>query len=218
MNQICTFLSKWGFPLLVGAIYWIFDSSIDFFNPGEGPKSWLESVFPPIFSVSTLLRGVMAGICLFGAKQFEKIMSQLHRLEEQMYLNEYAVEHTKAFALLWTNDKGKIVKVNDYAADRLGYTKEELLHRTVFDITAECDFNVWTTMTSKLKKQGNLTYLIKQRRKDGKVIDAVMYLQYLKINNDQYQFAFICDAFYSPVPGSKLENLAIPSLSQLKTA
>lgn len=204
----------------MGIIYWLFDTTVDFINPTSGKQTFLEILLPTWFGVECIFRSSMAVVCMFGTKFLERTLHRVHKLEQQLFLNEFAVEHTKAFAMLWSNAEGRIIKVNEYAADRLGYSKAELLKKTVFDITVGHDTKVWEQLLTKLKKDGNLTYAAQQRKKDGTLIDAVVYLQYLKIKADQYQFAFVCDAFHCPVPSHCPEKSAcgrpsIPSLAQV---
>lgn len=200
MNRFWKLLSTWGFPLCIGVAYWLFDASVHFLNPMQTNDLGFWSVlFPALNSVETIFRLVMTFVCVIGARYFESIMGRVERLEQQLFLNEFAVEHTKAFALIWTNGEGRIIKVNQYAADRLGYTKNELLSLSVFDLTPEHTTAKWEALLAKLKKQGNVAYATKQRKKDGTFVDAIVYLQYLKVKTDQYQFAFVCDAFYCPV-------------------
>lgn len=216
MNRFWKFISSWGFPLLIGGVYWAFDAFVDYINPAFAKPSFAQSLFPAVMSVEMLFRGSMAVISVFGAKYLEGVMQRVRRLEQQLFLNEFAVEHTKAFAMLWTNAAGKIIKVNQYAADRLGYTKNELLAKSLFEITVGHTPDVWSKLLNKLKKEGTLTYLAKQRRKDGTTIDAVMYLQYLKVKTDQYHFAFVCDAFHCPASGGAHPPCGMPASPTLE--
>lgn len=198
MNRFWKFISKWGFPLVIGGVYWLFDTTVDYVSHTVVAPSFGEALFPVLFSVEGLFRIMMTLFSVIGAKFFEVTMERVDKLEKQLFLNEFAVENTKAFAMLWTDETGKIIKVNQHAAQRLGYTKAELMAKSLFDITVGHTQEVWNLLLSKLKKQGNITYYARQRRKDGTEIDAAMFLQYLKVKSDQYQFAFVCDAFHCP--------------------
>ncbi len=218
MNRFWKFISKWGFPLAIGGAYWLFDTAVDYINPAVKAPSLREALLPALIGTEITFRGIMTAISIFGAKYFESTMQRVRRLEQQLYLNEFAVEHTKAFAMMWTNANGQIIKVNQYAASRLGYTKSELLAMSLFDITVDHTKEVWDKLLSKLKKQGSLTYVAKQRRKDGTLVDAIMYLQYLKVKTDQYHFAFVCDAFHCPTGAggnSPCGRPSTPTLDQL---
>lgn len=220
MKRFWKFISTWGFPLLIGCVYWLFDSAVDFINPSVTKSSFSQALLPALFGIEMLFRSSMTIVSVFGARYLESVMQRVQRLEQQLFLNEFAVEHTKAFAMLWTNASGRIVKVNQCAADRLGYTKAELLTKTLFEVTVGHNQEVWHHLLSKLKKEGSLTYSTKQRKKDGTLVDAIMYLQYLKVKTDQYHFAFVCDAFHCPATSSAAAHPpcgkpATPTLDQL---
>lgn len=204
MNNFRDFFRRWLFPVLIGIMYWLFDAAIDYFNPGiipKGPTSFSQALLPDWHTVDSVFRLVMTGLCITGAGYYEKVMRKVQQLERLLYLNEFAVERTKAFAMMWTDEEGHLIKVNRHAAERLGYTKAELLSRTIFDITPSHTLEKWKQLLSKLKEKDSLIYATMQRRKDGTNVEAIVYLQYLKTKTDQYQFAFVCDAFHCPVGG-----------------
>jgi PAS domain S-box-containing protein len=205
VNQLRKFLGRWLFPLLIGIAYWVFDAVIDYFNPGtpSRPTTFVQALLADWHSMDIVFRVIMTILCSCGAAYYERVMQKVQKLEKLLYLNEYAVERTKAFALLWTDENGNLIKANQYAAERLGYTKAELLSRTIFDITPSHTLEKWKQLLSQLKEKGSLSYATMQRKKDGTSIDAIVYLQYLKTKTDQYQFAFVCDAFHCPVPNSR---------------
>lgn len=199
MNRIVKFFTTWGFPLAFGATYWIFATATDFLNPPRQGVSLSQALFPQVQSLEFLSRLAMLLVSTFGARVFNKVMTRVHKLEQQLYLSEYAVENTKAFAMFWANETGRFIKVNRYAAAKLGYTKEELLQRSIFDITPDHTLAKWQKMLSGLKEKGSVAYATKHRRKDGTEVDCIVHLQYLHTRGNQYQFAFVCDAFQCPI-------------------
>lgn len=208
MKRFWKFIYQWGFPLLIGLVYWLFDATVTFFNPVAVKTTLLAALVPHAVGMDVMIRLVMSVLCVFGARYFEMVMRRVAKLEQQLFLNEFAVENTKAFGMLWTNAEGRIIKVNHFAAERLGYTKQELLSKTLFDITEGHTPEVWQQILTKLKKEGSLKYAARQRHKDGHLVNADFYLQYLLHKTEQYQFAFVCDAFHCPScsPDSSVET------------
>jgi len=222
MSRLRQFTHHWGFPVLLGLLYWLFDSLVLYFTPPGTPKLLHDALFPALTSVHFIFRSIVVALSVMSARYYEKTLSRVRQLEQKLFLNEYAVEHTKAFAMIWADETGEILKVNEFAASRLGYTKAELLNRTIFDITADHTLEKWEKLLAKLKNKAELTYQTKHRRKDGTSVDAVVFLQYLKTRGEHYQFAFVCDAL--PCPASfcngqaPCEKVSMPTIDSVLEA
>lgn len=208
-------MKLWTFPIAIGVTYWLFDTFTDYVNPPV-PTDLLCAFWPSCFSAGFIFRLVMSICCVIGARLFEGTMIKVRQLEKQLYLSEYAVENTKAFAMLWTNETGQFIKVNKFAADKLGYTKQELLSRTLFDLCPDHTLAKWKKLLAQLKISGSTQYVTQHRRKDGTHTDAVVYLQYLHAHGNQYQFAFVCDVARCPADGSPTPVL--PSIDDVLAA
>ena len=207
MKRIKTTFEKWGFPVAIGVLYWLFDTFVERLNPGN---SILQCLFPSLISISFLTRTVMSVGCVLGTMIFEQGMLKLRRLEQQLYLSEYAVENTSAFAMLWTNETGKFLKVNKFAAEKRGYSKQELMSISLFDLCPDHTLEKWKALLSKLKNSGGgATYVTQHRRKDGTFVDSIVYMQYLHTQGNHYQFAFVCDA------ANTVDMAGLPRIDQL---
>ncbi len=64
-------------------------------------------------------------------------------------------------------DYGYFSDVNNVACKRLGYTREELLQMTPFDICQEKDFNHNCQLEARLQKHANTAFQTIYKRKDG---------------------------------------------------
>lgn len=220
IKKVANVVHPWFFPIGFGLIYWTFDSLTSLINPVSKPETVMAAFFPPVYSLECLFRMGMLLVCMFGGKLFERTVARLQAVKKQLYLSDYAVENTRAFQLFWTNEKGEFIKVNKYAAERLGYTKQELLSMKVFDVSMNITPALWAELRETLKKKGSISYLSKHRRKDGTPIDVLIYLQYLKTFGDEYEFAFVCDAMRCPLTEAESQTTpcgrpALPSLPEL---
>lgn len=219
MKRFCKFISKWGFPLVVGLAYWIFDAGVDFITPvGPKPGSFTEALLPMSLGAEALFRAAMTLFSAATAWYFERSMHRMEKLEQQLFLSEFAVANTSAFAMFWTDAKGSIIKVNTHAAERLGYKKHELMGTSLFDLTVDHTPETWNKLLTKLKKEGKLTYSTKQKRKDGSFVNVDVFLQYLMVKTDHYQFAFICDTFHDINDPDRHNRPVIPTLKEVLAA
>lgn len=201
MNQIftkvLTLLKTWWFPTLIALCYWLFDSVIHYVTPGESLRSVLHALFPWGDTSLLSFRVLMAAVVTVGAHIFEEAMLKMRKLEQQLYLSEYAVETTKAFAMIWVDERGRILKVNQHAAQKLGYSKDELLRKDITDIAVGHTVTKWQKLLQNLKVSGNIAYLAKYLHKDGYELESVVYLQSLRLKNgEHFQFSFACEAVY----------------------
>jgi len=85
---------------------------------------------------------------------------------------------------------GYFSDVNNVACKQFGYSRDELLRMTPFDLCDDDDFGYIKDMLVHLKKEGNLTYETVYRRKDGSRFPVEISALRLTISNEDL-FTFI---------------------------
>lgn len=85
---------------------------------------------------------------------------------------------------------GYFSDVNNVACKQFGYSRDELLRMTPFDLCDDDDFGYIKDMLIHLKKEGNLTYETVYRRKDGSRFPVEISALRLTISNEDL-FTFI---------------------------
>jgi len=85
---------------------------------------------------------------------------------------------------------GYFADVNNVACKQFGYSREELLHMTPFDLSEDNNFPRIKEMLDRLKKEGNLTYETTYRKKDGSIFPVEISGLRLTISNEDL-FTFI---------------------------
>ena len=88
------------------------------------------------------------------------------RAEEARLLARFTVDNV-ADAVYWIDSKAQFVDVNETACRMLGYTREELLNRTVIDIDPDFTAEKWAEVWRALKDIGRLTLETPAREKSG---------------------------------------------------
>lgn len=112
--------------------------------------------------------------------------------EEALHLARFTMDNV-ADAVYWIDSKAQIVDVNKTACSMLGYTREELLHFTVFDIDPDFTADKWVTTWEKLKGNIKLAIETKHRTKDGRIIPVEIMANYLSFGGKELDCAFARD-------------------------
>ena len=104
----------------------------------------------------------------------------------------YALERaTNAFFLVGKD--GGIVLVNEAATSQTGWTQEEFLGKTVFDIDPATTRESWPSFLEKLQEAAFLRFESVHFHKDGRQIPVEIEANYVVIDDEGYNFAFVRD-------------------------
>jgi len=96
-------------------------------------------------------------------------------------------------SIAWISKDARILYVNDTACKLLGYSRAELLKKTVHDIDPAYTPEVWRNYWKELRLNGSLTFETIAQKKDGTVIPMEITANYFKHGNDEYEFMFSKD-------------------------
>ncbi len=122
-------------------------------------------------------------------KGFERVSKSA---EEALQLARFTMDNV-VDAVYWMDAKAQIVDVNETACSMLGYTREELLNFTVFDIDPDFTADKWVKTWEALKGQVKLTIETKHRTKDGRIIPVEIMANYLSFGGRELDCAFARD-------------------------
>ncbi len=102
-------------------------------------------------------------------------------------------------AIFWIAPDGNFRYVNQAACHSLGYTQEELLARSMLDITPTWSPEIWEANWAWFKQEVPTTYRSLHRRKDGSTFPVEVLVNYLELDSQsgldgqEYLFAFATD-------------------------
>ncbi len=119
-------------------------------------------------------------------------ITRLRQAEEMQRLMQYSIDKTNN-SIFWFGPDGKFVYVNEAAVKNLGYTREELLNKYVFDISPEITKQSWSSRWEVLKDKKMRVMESQQIKKDGTKIPVEIHANYLDFNGMEYVFAFSSD-------------------------
>ena len=110
-------------------------------------------------------------------------------------LLSYALDHVREVAFMMS-DSGQFLYVNRAACRKLGYTADELLTLTIFDIDPSLTPPLWNERLQDRKRTGaTATFEATHRTKNGRTFPVEVYASYFRYHGDEdgYSLSLIHD-------------------------
>ena len=144
-------------------------------------------VISMLFSATTL--EIDGEMCMLSAALD---ITERRQNEERLRLKRFIIDHARdAFYLMGPD--ARFVYVNESACESLGYTNQELLELTVFDIDPEFPREAWSERWAELKRRKGLVQESIRRRKDGSTFPVEVAVNHLELDSGEYSCAFARD-------------------------
>lgn len=112
--------------------------------------------------------------------------------EEALQMMRFSVDHA-GDSVFWISREGRILYANDVGWASRGYTREELLGMTVFDLDPDFQPEVWKPHWQDLKQRGTITLETRHRAKDGRLFPVEVTANYVSIGGQEFNFASLRD-------------------------
>ncbi|NIT03390.1 PAS domain S-box protein [Candidatus Saccharibacteria bacterium] len=119
-------------------------------------------------------------------------ITERKRAEEELKLTQFTVDNA-AESIFWVQSDARFVYVNEAACNSLGYSREELLSMTVYDIDPDFPKESWPDHWREIKEQGSFSLETNHRTKNGMVFPVEVSVNYLKYGEREYNCAFVRD-------------------------
>jgi PAS domain S-box-containing protein len=115
------------------------------------------------------------------------------RAEEGLHLARFCIDHA-AIGIFRIEADGRIGEVNDQACSSLGYSREELCTRTVFDIDPDLTREWWFAHRQGLMRtKESKTIETRHRRQDGLIYPVEVTINYLEYAGRLFAYSFVKD-------------------------
>jgi PAS domain S-box-containing protein len=118
--------------------------------------------------------------------------AQHQHVEKMLQLTQYAFDYA-GNAMYWIQSDARFSHANRRACQMLGYTLDELLSMSVFDVDADFPPDAWPEHWQQLKQQGSLTFESSHRAKNGRSYPVEILISYLELDGKEYNFAQVKD-------------------------
>lgn len=151
------------------------------------PLQALDRDPSPVGEVAALVRD------FYRQKQeLAREVAERRRREEELRVSRFAVDGSSDM-ILWVIQGGYIVYANDAACGKLGYSREELLRMTLFEIDAGIDQSLTQELWDKLRTSGSTTCESSLRNSDGTMVPVEVLRGYLSLDGREYVCIFARD-------------------------
>ncbi|WP_445475276.1 PAS domain S-box protein [Methanococcoides methylutens] len=106
-----------------------------------------------------------------------------------LLFNKHSIDHCKEF-IFWIREDGSFLFINEAGCERLGYSLEELLSMSVYDIAHKLTEDVWKETWNEVKKNRSVTLEREFCTKDGQIFPAEIFISFMTFENLDYNFTF----------------------------
>ena len=168
-----------------------------YMSKGEGPvlgkKIDIEALhrsgheFPVELTITPIRVGKKT---LFTAFLRDRIQSS--ELSRKLQIANFTIQHSRD-SIFWINETGKIMDCNLAVASGLGYTHEQLLTMSVFDIDPAMTREAWPIHWCDLRDSGSVQMESTHRRADGSEFPVDVSANYIMHDGEEYNCAFVRD-------------------------
>ena len=128
---------------------------------------------------------VMSAMALMAVFYLERLIRERKAMVKELRLREFSIERA-AISAYWIGRDGRLLFVNRYACECLGYSREDLLSTTIFDIDPDLDQDAWDRQWALLQHCGSLDFEANHRTMDGQVVPMDVSANLLKFDGKEY--------------------------------
>lgn len=134
-------------------------------------------------------------------------VTEQKRTEQRLLRTQFSVDKAGE-AIFWVGADAELVYVNDAACNALGYTREELLSMTVFDIDPAFPQEIWTSFWRDIRNEKVRYIETMHRTKDGRVFPVEITINpMLFFGDEEYNCTYVRDITERKQAQQERENL-----------
>jgi PAS domain S-box-containing protein len=112
-------------------------------------------------------------------------MKKKFNIETDLELAQFTIERS-ADSIFWNDCEANIKRVNEAACKLLGYSREELLGRTIQDINPHSDKKSWSKFWKRLRKEKVIHFEDSHVRKDGTMVLTEVTANFIEFKGQEF--------------------------------
>jgi len=107
-------------------------------------------------------------------------------------LKQYAIDHV-VDAIYWSDERSRIIEVNEGACRMVGYSREELMSMTVVQLNPDFPIEKWRPQWELIKKRSSVTFESFHRHKDGHLTNVEITANFINYKGRELICSFVRD-------------------------
>jgi two-component system cell cycle sensor histidine kinase/response regulator CckA len=119
-------------------------------------------------------------------------VTQRVKAESEVRRLQYSIDQMDDYPT-WTDSKGRIIEVSESTCRHLGYTRDELLGMTIFDICPGLDSREWPDIWKRLRPPGSIRREIQHLTKSGELVPVELTVNAMIFDGQEYHCTFCRD-------------------------
>jgi PAS domain S-box-containing protein len=112
--------------------------------------------------------------------------------DELLEMTRFSLDHA-ADGVAWYSRDGRHIYVNDAACRMAGFSRDELLSLSVFDLDPTLSTLLWHEQWEMIRRRGSITYETEHHDKHGNPYPVEVTMSYMDFKNTSYLCSFIRD-------------------------
>jgi formate hydrogenlyase transcriptional activator len=127
-----------------------------------------------------------------SAEQLERKNAELQKQLNEIELYQFTLQNLHE-DIYWIDKHGKIIRVNDSACKTSGYSRDELVQMTVFDLNPTEVVNDWPAHWNSVKQQKKVSLETKHKHKEGFLYDVEITNNYIDFDGMEFSCSVVRD-------------------------
>lgn len=119
-------------------------------------------------------------------------ISDRKRAEKVLQFTQYSVDNA-ADCIFWIKPEGGFAYANHAASRMHGYTSDELMLLSVFDVNPTIPQTFWQPHWQAIKEQGSVSLESHHQTRDGQLFPVEIVANYLEFEGEEYNFVRVRD-------------------------
>ncbi len=123
---------------------------------------------------------------------FTRDITKRRELEASLRLTQLSVDRA-ADLIHWVAPDGRLLYVSNSTCVRLGYSREELLGMTIFDLDPVLTGKTWDEQWHRMRELGSFSFESIHRTQAGELFPVEVVVNYVREEGSEYNFVFARD-------------------------